>query len=71
MRSFFYILFRTCVLSFERDLAFVCFFARARGEVSMNMKRFVYGDDDFSPSISYDSNERCDKSRCSRRAIGR
>jgi len=56
------------VLSFERD---VCFFARARGEVSMNMKRFVYGDDDFSPSISYDSNERCDKSRCSRRAIGR
>ena len=37
------------MLSFERDLAFVCFFASARGEVSMNMKRFVHGDDDFLP----------------------
>lgn len=34
------------MLSLERDLAFVCF-ARAHGEASMNMKRFVYGDDDF------------------------
>ena len=36
------------MLSLERDLAFVCF-ARAHGEASMNMKRFVHGDDDFLP----------------------
>ena len=43
---FFFIFSFAHVLSLERDLAFVCF-ARAHGEASMNMKRFVYGDDDF------------------------
>lgn len=38
----------------------------------MNMKRFVYGDDDFLPHCSFnDSNERCDKCSSARRAIGR
>ena len=64
--------FAHVLLSFERDLACVCFFARARAarfpwtwNVLFTAMKIFYR------SVCHDYNERCDKCRSSRRAIGR